>query len=313
MPASMQNWVCTNCAPAAILAASVVGLPARRRIDRRVGGAEEERRPCPRPAAHGADSPSSRIARAISVSARESRSNTGLASGWSPAVGSSPRSSSRLRTPSAAAPISSPCSAMRLRSRQVSWRIGSMPGAGQDRGRGRRRHVGAGAGAVGDIDRVGEPCERQRLAQEIAGIARHRRHDLGGDHERAGPQARSKAPGERPRSGWRVRRQCVWHRGIAVEALLSGCGGRSPPAERRIVWTAHVSGLPGQPRGASLKVLHGSHAEPPLKARRRPASERTAIYRPRSGSWADLGRPAALREPAAARHKRAQRIAKGST
>ncbi len=56
-----------------------------------------------------------------------SRSNTGLASGWSPCLGSSPLSISMLRMPSAAAAIRSLCSAMRLRSRQVNWRIGSMP------------------------------------------------------------------------------------------------------------------------------------------------------------------------------------------
>ena len=75
--------------------------------------------------------------------------------------------------PSAAAPIISPCSAMRFLSRQVICRIGSMPAPMQDR-RGRQRaHMGAGAGAVGDVDRIGEPAERRRLAQEVLRVAGH--------------------------------------------------------------------------------------------------------------------------------------------
>src|SRR5690606_4046415 len=45
----------------------------------------------------------------------------------SPACGSSPCKTRRLRTPWAAAPRRSPAMAMRLRSRQVVWRIGSKP------------------------------------------------------------------------------------------------------------------------------------------------------------------------------------------
>src|SRR5262245_7589916 len=63
----------------------------------------------------------------MAVSAVESMSNTGLVSGWSPAFGSSPVRRSRLWIPSAAAPIRSASSAMRLRSRQASCRIGSIP------------------------------------------------------------------------------------------------------------------------------------------------------------------------------------------
>ena len=53
---------------------------------------------------------------------------------------------------------------MRLRSRQVSCRIGSIPFAREHRGRDRRRHMGAGAGAVGDVDGIGQAAQRQRLA-----------------------------------------------------------------------------------------------------------------------------------------------------
>src|SRR5579871_5986171 len=50
-----------------------------------------------------------------------------LASGWSPAVTSSPLITTMFRTPRAAAPRRSACSASRLRSRTVSCMIGSMP------------------------------------------------------------------------------------------------------------------------------------------------------------------------------------------
>ena len=94
-----------------------IGLSAAPRKNRR------GRRPCGPTAIRRV----SRNSRAVSRSWRGSRSNTGLASGWSPALGSSPRSISRLRTPHAAALMRSLCNAMRLRSRQVSCRIGSMP------------------------------------------------------------------------------------------------------------------------------------------------------------------------------------------
>ena len=124
------------------------GCQSGRRIDRRVGGADEEVAACPAILRPVGSSPCSRIRRAMADSAVVSMSNTGLVSGWSPALGSSPVSTSRLRTPVAAAPIRSPCSAMRLRSRQVNCRIGSMPlatssaaaiGAPDGRGHWRRR------------------------------------------------------------------------------------------------------------------------------------------------------------------------------
>src|SRR2546425_4967663 len=49
------------------------------------------------------------------------------ASGWSPAVTSSPLISTMLRTPSAAAPSKSACNASRFRSRTVNCMIGSSP------------------------------------------------------------------------------------------------------------------------------------------------------------------------------------------
>src|SRR6266850_414612 len=70
---------------------------------------------------------SARIRCAMASSPRLSRSNTALASGWSPSFGSSPARHSTLRMPSETAPSRSPCSARRLRSRQVIWKTGSIP------------------------------------------------------------------------------------------------------------------------------------------------------------------------------------------
>ena len=121
----MQNWVCTNWAPALALAASALGSqPAGGSIGR--SAAPRKKAALPATVRPVGSTASSRRRRAVSISVLESRSNTGLVSGWSPAFGSSPPSRSRLRMPSAAAPINSPCSARRFRSRQVICRIGSI-------------------------------------------------------------------------------------------------------------------------------------------------------------------------------------------
>ena len=74
----------------------------------------------------------------MAVSVVESTSNTALACGWSPALGSSPVRHNRLRTPQAAAPMRSACNAIRLRSREVNWRIGP-PRSARTGARGRWR------------------------------------------------------------------------------------------------------------------------------------------------------------------------------
>ena len=68
-----------------------------------------------------------RILAASWIRSRLSTSNTGLGGGISAGSGSSPRRISTLRTPMAEAPSRSAWSAIRLRSRQVNWRIGSIP------------------------------------------------------------------------------------------------------------------------------------------------------------------------------------------
>src|SRR5580765_304320 len=125
-PVSMQNCVWTKSAPAATL--------ARRPLGSQSGGGSIGMSAAPSrmssfPAISVPDGSLwvRRMRSAIASSPLLSRSNTGLASGWSPAFGSSPASISMLRMPSASAPRMSPCSASRLRSRQVIWTIGSMP------------------------------------------------------------------------------------------------------------------------------------------------------------------------------------------
>jgi len=58
--------------------------------------------------------------------------------------------------------------------------------------------VRAGAGAVRDVDGIREAGERERLAQQVIGVARDRRRDLGGDDELSRAQqlfqARSRLP-----------------------------------------------------------------------------------------------------------------------
>ena len=122
----MQNWVCANRAPAATLAASLTGCQSG---GGSIGASATpmKNRAWPAILRPVGNSPCSLIRRAIAESVVESMSNTGLVSGWSPALGSSPVSVSRLITPAAAAPMRSPWSAMRLRSRQVNCRIGSIP------------------------------------------------------------------------------------------------------------------------------------------------------------------------------------------
>ena len=72
-----------------------------------------------------------------------------------------------------------------------------MPAREQSR-RDRRGKVRAGAGAVSDIDGIRQAGERQRLAQQVIGVARDRRRDLGGDDESPRAQqlfqARSRLP-----------------------------------------------------------------------------------------------------------------------
>ena len=94
----------------------------------------------------------------------------------------------------ASAPMRSLCSAMRLRSRQVICRIGSMPFCNRKCAAADARKMRLGAGAVGDVDRGRDALERQRAGDEGGGIGRDRRRQFGGDDEAAARQiARERA------------------------------------------------------------------------------------------------------------------------
>jgi hypothetical protein len=79
--------------------------------------------------------------------------------------------------------------------------------ARKQRRRNRRGEVRPGAGPVGDVDRVGEPYQGTRLAQQIVGDARHRRGDFGGDGELSGAQQRLETRSGLP-WGHRLVRRC---------------------------------------------------------------------------------------------------------
>src|SRR5262245_22030520 len=123
---SMQNCVCTKSAPASALASRPFGFQSG------VGSCGTSAAPIASLMPCLISTPvgsllSVRMRCAISIRSRLFRSNTALVSGWSPFFGSSPASTRMLWMPSADAPIRSPCSASRFRSRQVIWKIGSMP------------------------------------------------------------------------------------------------------------------------------------------------------------------------------------------
>ena len=190
-PVSMQNCVCTKSAPAATLARRPFGLPVRRRIDRHVGRAEDEvelarRSRCP-------DGSLSLRAHAMRPS-RAARCCRDRTPAWRRA-GRPPSdrrraSTSMLRMPSAAAPRRSPCSASRLRSRQVIWKIGSMPLCTRKCAAARLERCTLAPAPSVTFTAVASALERQRAAQELGRIGGHRRRDLGGDDELAAAQPR---------------------------------------------------------------------------------------------------------------------------
>src|SRR5256885_4765361 len=122
----MQNWVCTKSAPACIFARRLFGSqPGGGSIG--TSAAPSTSLIPPFTSVPDGNFCSVRMRCAMASSVWLSRSTTGFASGWSPTLGSSPASISMLRMPSDTAPRMSPCSASRLRSRQVIWKIGSIP------------------------------------------------------------------------------------------------------------------------------------------------------------------------------------------
>ncbi len=112
--------------------------------------------------------------------------NTGLASGWSPADGSSPRSIRKLRTPAAAAPIRSLCEpdAVAVAAGHLQDRLDAF--LHQQRSRDQRAHRRPRAGAIGEVDRIGKALERHCLGDELGAVEGDRRRDFGGDDKTLG-------------------------------------------------------------------------------------------------------------------------------
>lgn len=63
------------------------------------------------------------------------------------------------------------------------------PGLQQKRCRRQRPHVGARAGSIGDVDRIRQALKGRRLADQIARVAGHGRHDLRSHDKALGLQA----------------------------------------------------------------------------------------------------------------------------
>src|SRR5262249_15976473 len=120
--------------------------------------------------------------------------------------------------------------------------------------------MGSCARSVGDIDRVGKRLERQRAVEEIAGIERDRRRDLGRDDETPGPQ------GVFQGRGGLVGGRC---RPRSPGGAGAGGPGFFPITGRR----GSGSALAGQGRGAVGKY-------PPLDRRSAPAAEAEITYGP---------------------------------
>src|SRR5947207_8458971 len=108
----------------------------------------------------------------------------------------------------------------------------------------------AGACPIGDVDGIGEPGERQRLAQQIVGLAGNGRRDLGSDGELARPQQRFEARSRLPCCHRLVRRVERRPRGTRYGAPMAHCayikdwGGTSEPC----TW------FPRQGAGSKLKA-----------------------------------------------------------
>ena len=113
----------------------------------------------------------------------ELRSNTAVASAWSPRSGRSPVISSRLGTPSAPAASRSDCSAIRLRSRAGHLHHRFQAGGQRGHAAGQAGHPHLGALVVGDVGRVHPAPQHRGGLPDRAEVRPARRPDLRGDRE----------------------------------------------------------------------------------------------------------------------------------
>ena len=182
----MQNCVCANCAPAAILPFRLFGCPARRRIDRHVGGADEELGLAGDLAARGQLAAVADADRGL----RSARRNRDRTPAWRRA--DRPRSDRRR-----AAPEGCGCRAPPRRADRSAARAGCGRGrsaAAPARCRSACRIVAAASAprcARAPAPSVtftasARPFSGSALASSSSRVARDRRRDLGGDDEPAG-------------------------------------------------------------------------------------------------------------------------------
>src|SRR5262249_15853451 len=185
----------------------LVGLPARWRVDRRVGGTEEEARVACDLAPGGKLALVAQLARHGRQRGRidvEHRLGLRLVAGLRVVTGEAQEVVHA--TGGGAHEIG-------LQRNAVAIAAGELEDGRDTRAReqGRRDRGGevrAGAGAVGDVDGVRQAGKRLRLAQQVVRVARDRRRDLGGDDELPRAQQRFQARCRLPlRGGHRLVRR----------------------------------------------------------------------------------------------------------
>ena len=169
------------------LGRELVRPPAGRRVDRHIGGAEKELRAARHLASGREHALVAQVARHRGQGRRidvEHRLGVGLVAGLGVVAGEAQQVAHAAG--GGAHQLALQRDAVAVAAGELEDRLDAF--AREHRRRDRRRQMRARAGAVGDVDGVGETAQRQGLAQEIIGIARDRRRDLGGDDELAGSQ-----------------------------------------------------------------------------------------------------------------------------
>ena len=164
------------------------GSQPARRIDRSVGRADEEIAPGRRPCAPDGSSPLSRMATRGLESARAvSRSNTGLASGWSPLLGIVAAQQQQIAHAERrrAHQIALQRDAVAVAAGELQDRLDAVARPGSPPPSPRRDAARAPAPSV-TLTASARPLSGAALASRSSRVARHRRRDLRGDDEAAG-------------------------------------------------------------------------------------------------------------------------------
>ena len=183
----MQNWVCTNCAPASILACSPFGCQPG-------GGSIGLSAPPRKKLGAAGDLAAGRQFAAVAQAPRgleqrarveiEHRLGVGLIAGAR--VVAAQHQQIAHAAGSRAQQIALQGDAVAVAAGELQHRLDAV--LDQQRGRRHRAEMRARAGAVGDVDRVGEALERGRLGEKSAALGADRRRDFRGDHKAPGRQ-----------------------------------------------------------------------------------------------------------------------------